>query len=195
MQITEFLECHNKTVTRQSSCGQRKSLRLSGKLHCLNFVFPAENVTLGPVCLRCEASSLSVSLSMLKVTNLLLLFGGCVSSSIRLVLRFSHATMALWSDKQDGCLTSKFPTLRNVHWSHIRESITLVPFFPWKVGLPRVSPLTLPLTVLRSKVLECRSGSSGSSSSSSNSLFSLSPLFFFSFRLLFFSHCSFLLFV
>ena len=39
MQITEVFECHNKTVTRQSS-SQRKSRRLSGKLHCLNFVFP-----------------------------------------------------------------------------------------------------------------------------------------------------------
>ena len=57
MQITEVLECHNKTVTRLSS-SQRKSRRLSGKLHCLNFVFPAENETLGPVCLGCEASSL-----------------------------------------------------------------------------------------------------------------------------------------
>ena len=66
MQITEVFECHNKTVTRQSS-SQRKSRRLSGKLHCLNFVFPAENETLGPVCLGCEASSSSVSLSMLKV--------------------------------------------------------------------------------------------------------------------------------
>ena len=60
MQITE------KTVPRQSS-SKRKSRRLSGKLHCLNFVFPAENETLGPVCLGCEASSSSVSLSMLKV--------------------------------------------------------------------------------------------------------------------------------
>ena len=32
---------HNKTVTRQSS-SQRKSRRLTGKLHCLNFVFPAK---------------------------------------------------------------------------------------------------------------------------------------------------------
>ena len=63
MQITEVFECHNKTVTRQSSL-QGKSRRLSGKLHCLNFVFPAENETLDPVCLGCEAS-----LSMLKVPN------------------------------------------------------------------------------------------------------------------------------
>ena len=52
-QITEVFECLNKTVTGQSS-SQRKSRRLSGKLHCLNFVFPAENETLGPVCLGCE---------------------------------------------------------------------------------------------------------------------------------------------
>ena len=60
----EVFDCHNKTVIRQSS-SQRKSRRLSGKLHCLNFVFPTENKTLGPVCLGCEASSSSVSLSML----------------------------------------------------------------------------------------------------------------------------------
>ena len=66
MQIMEALEFQNKTVTRQSS-SQRKSRRLSGKLHCLNFVFPAENETLGPVCPGHEASSSSVSLSMLKV--------------------------------------------------------------------------------------------------------------------------------
>ena len=66
MQITDVFECPNKTVTRQSS-SQRKSRRPSGKLHCLNFVFPAENETLGPVCLGYEASSSSVSLSMLKV--------------------------------------------------------------------------------------------------------------------------------
>ena len=66
MQITDVFEYPNKTVTRQSS-SQRKSRRPSGKLHCLNFVFPAENETLGPVCLGCEASSSSVSLSMLKV--------------------------------------------------------------------------------------------------------------------------------
>ena len=66
MQITEVFECHNKTVTRQSS-SQRKSRRLFGKLHCLNFVFPAENETLNLVCLGYEASSSSVSLSMLKV--------------------------------------------------------------------------------------------------------------------------------
>ena len=66
MQITEVFECHNKTVTRQTS-SQGKSRRLSGKLHCLNFVFHAENETPGPVCLGCEASSSSVSLSMLKV--------------------------------------------------------------------------------------------------------------------------------
>jgi len=53
MQITEVLECHNKTVTRQSS-SQRKSRCLSGKLHCLNFVFPAKSETLGPVCLGCD---------------------------------------------------------------------------------------------------------------------------------------------
>ena len=58
---------HNKTVTRQSS-SQRKSRRLTGKLHCLNFVFPAKkNETLGPVCLGCKTLSSSVSLSMLKV--------------------------------------------------------------------------------------------------------------------------------
>ena len=66
MQITEVFECHNKTVTRESS-SQRKSRRLSGKLQCLNFVFPAENETLGLVCLGCEASSSSLSLSILKV--------------------------------------------------------------------------------------------------------------------------------
>ena len=66
MQITDVFECPNKTITRQSS-SQRKSRRPSGKLHCLSFVFPAENETLGPVCLGCEASSSSVSLSMLKV--------------------------------------------------------------------------------------------------------------------------------
>ena len=53
MQITEVLECHNKTVTRQSS-SQRKSRCLSGKLHCLNFIFLAESETLGPVCLGCD---------------------------------------------------------------------------------------------------------------------------------------------
>ena len=59
---------HNKTVTRQSS-SQRKSRHLSGKLHCLNFVFPAENETLGLVGLGREtSSSSSVSLSMLKVS-------------------------------------------------------------------------------------------------------------------------------
>ena len=36
-------------------------------LNKLNFVLPAENETLGPVCLGCEASSSSVSTSMLKV--------------------------------------------------------------------------------------------------------------------------------
>ena len=51
----------------EKSSLQRKSRLLSGKLYCLNFVFPAENETLGPVCLGCEASSSSVSLSMLKV--------------------------------------------------------------------------------------------------------------------------------
>ena len=62
---------HNKTLTRQTS-SQRKIRRLSGKLHCLKFVFSAENETLGPVCLGCEASSSSVSLTMLKVpTNFL----------------------------------------------------------------------------------------------------------------------------
>ena len=66
MQITEVFECHNKTVTRESS-SQRKSRRLSGKLQCLNFVFPSENETLGLVCLGCEASSSSLSLSILKV--------------------------------------------------------------------------------------------------------------------------------
>ena len=69
MQIADVFKCPNKTVTRQSS-SQRKSRRPSGKrrkLHCLNFVFPAENETLGPICLGCEASSSSVSLSMLKV--------------------------------------------------------------------------------------------------------------------------------
>ena len=60
MQITELFECPDKTVTRKSS-SQRKSRRPSGKLH------PAENETLGPVCLGCKASSSSVSLSMLKV--------------------------------------------------------------------------------------------------------------------------------
>ena len=64
-QITEVFECHNKTVTRQTST-QRKSRRLSGKLHCLNFVFSAENETLGPVCLGYKASSSSVALSLLK---------------------------------------------------------------------------------------------------------------------------------
>ena len=64
MQITEVFECHNETVT-----SQRKSLRLSGKLHCLNFVFPPEDETLGPVCLGYQSSSSSVSLSMLKVPN------------------------------------------------------------------------------------------------------------------------------
>ena len=69
MQIAEAFECHNKTsctITRQTS-SQRKSRRLSAKLHRLNFVFPAENETPGPVCLGYEASSSSVSLSMLKV--------------------------------------------------------------------------------------------------------------------------------
>ena len=41
----------------------------------LNFVFPAENETLGPVCLGCEASSSSVSLSMLKVPTVVLISG------------------------------------------------------------------------------------------------------------------------
>ena len=69
MQIAEAFECHNKTVTRQTS-SPRKSRRLSGKLHCLNFVFPAENETLSPVCIGYEtSSSSSVSLSMLKVLN------------------------------------------------------------------------------------------------------------------------------
>ena len=66
MQITEAFECHNKTGTRQIS-SKRKSRRLSEKLHCLNFVFPAENETLGPVYLGCKASLSSVPLSMLKV--------------------------------------------------------------------------------------------------------------------------------
>ena len=39
------------------------------KLHCLNFVSSPENETLGRVCLSCEESSSSVSLSMLKVPN------------------------------------------------------------------------------------------------------------------------------
>ena len=39
------------------------------KLHCLNFVSSPENETLGRVCLSCEASPSSVSLSMLKVPN------------------------------------------------------------------------------------------------------------------------------
>ena len=39
MQITEVFERLNKTVTRESF-SQRKGRRLSGKLHCLNFVFP-----------------------------------------------------------------------------------------------------------------------------------------------------------
>ena len=69
MQIGEAFEYHNKTVTRQTS-SQRKSRRLSGKLHCLNFVFPAKNETLGPVFLGYEASSSSVSLSMLKVPTM-----------------------------------------------------------------------------------------------------------------------------
>ena len=68
MQITEVFEYHNTTVTRQSS-SQRKSRRLSGQLHCLNFVFPAENETLAPVCVGCKASSSSDSLSMLKIPN------------------------------------------------------------------------------------------------------------------------------
>ena len=37
-QSTEVFECHNKTVTRQSSL-QRRRRRLSGK-HCLNFENP-----------------------------------------------------------------------------------------------------------------------------------------------------------
>ena len=65
MQIVKAFEFHNKTVTGQTS-SQRKSRRLSGKLHCLNFIFPTKNKTLGPVCLGYEASSSSVSLSMLK---------------------------------------------------------------------------------------------------------------------------------
>ena len=48
MQITD------KTVTKISS--QRKIRRLTGKLHCLNFVFPVKNETLGPVCSGCETS-------------------------------------------------------------------------------------------------------------------------------------------
>ena len=72
MQITEVFECHNKTVTRRSSSKSAKRRRLYGKLHCLNFVFPAEDETLGTVCLGCETSSSPVSLSMLKVpTNAL----------------------------------------------------------------------------------------------------------------------------
>ena len=65
MQITDVFECHNKTVTRQSS-SQRKIRRLSGKLHCLNIVFPVKNETLDPVCRGYETSSSSDSLSMLK---------------------------------------------------------------------------------------------------------------------------------
>ena len=53
-QITEVFECHNKTVTRQTSL-QRRRRRLSGK-HCLKFVFRLKTKTLGPVCLGCEAS-------------------------------------------------------------------------------------------------------------------------------------------
>ena len=63
MQITEVFECHNKTVTRQSS-SQRESRRLSKKLHCLNFVFPSKTKPLAqstsvarrrrrPICCRC----------------------------------------------------------------------------------------------------------------------------------------------
>ena len=42
-----------RLLTRQSS-SQRKSRCLSGKLHCLNFIFPAESETLGPECLGCD---------------------------------------------------------------------------------------------------------------------------------------------
>ena len=45
----------------------KKSRRLSGKLHCLNFVFPAENEILYPVYFGRGASSPPFSLSMPKV--------------------------------------------------------------------------------------------------------------------------------
>ena len=68
--IFSFCTCLYIDNGEQTS-SQRKSRCLSGKLHCLhvNFVFPAENETLGSVCLGYEASSLSVSLSMPKVPN------------------------------------------------------------------------------------------------------------------------------
>ena len=55
----------------EQTSSQRKSRCLSGKLHCLyvNFVFPAENETLGAVCFGYEASSLSVSLKELKTNK------------------------------------------------------------------------------------------------------------------------------
>ena len=85
MQIVEAFECHNKTVTRQTS-SQRKSRSLSGKLHCLNFVFPVENETLGPVYLGYEVSS-SVSLSMLKVPT--------VTTTHVYILSCKHASASL----------------------------------------------------------------------------------------------------
>ena len=65
--------------------------------------------------------------------------------------------MALRFDRYDGRLTTKLLTLSYVYWLHITWSITLVPFFPWKVGLPRVSPLALPLIILRSRFLQISS--------------------------------------
>ena len=53
---------------------------MSGKLHGLNFVFPAENETLGSFCLGYEASSSAVSLSMLKVPTI-----GNTTSSSRII--------------------------------------------------------------------------------------------------------------
>ena len=53
---------------------------MSGKLHGLNFVFPAENETLGSFCLGYEASSSTVSLSMLKVPTI-----GNTTSSSRII--------------------------------------------------------------------------------------------------------------
>ena len=60
---TMVMACHDQ---KQITVVNTKSRRLSGKLHCLNFVFPAENEILYPVYLGHEASSSSVSLSILR---------------------------------------------------------------------------------------------------------------------------------
>ena len=54
-----YLRGSLNATTRQSS-SQRKVVVCLGSRHCFNFVFPAENETLGPVCLGCEAPSSSV---------------------------------------------------------------------------------------------------------------------------------------